>query len=384
MPDIEEMNLQREIERYMKKYNEFDDYVFVSYSHKDWKVVYPVVLKWLQNGYNVHIDLSFKYNNENWVEQMQNNIISASCKLAVFFFSENYCYSYASMLEALTMFSEETTEARKIKGSDTIQLVQIVITNKTKAQFSSKEIEELYSNDIKELKKSMGEKLWKENNQEKVVFEQGLKALKSKNAELMEQQLEKSYNKGLFKDFYLIVANIILDWKQKYETGSNYLDIKKDTEIYDAFYARAEENGLKRKKIEVEQFKNTERQTSPVLQNSIIVNKNSVFSIRQKETKIRSKIEQVCMVVKKVSQMNNVGSYSEILQKAYSDVAEELKIEKSSVVDKCQRQLGLSAQQFAQMLFNQLYDNDDTLYNLIMSKTKNDSEKALVNETFNK
>ena len=131
------------------------------------------------------------------------------------------------MLEALTMFSEETTEARKIKGSDTIQLVQIVITNKTKAQFSSKEIEELYSNDIKELKKSMGEKLWKENNQEKVVFEQGLKALKSKNAELMEQQLEKSYNKGLFKDFYLIVANIILDWKQKYETGSNYLDIKK-------------------------------------------------------------------------------------------------------------------------------------------------------------
>ena len=82
--------------------------------------------------------------------------------------------------------------------------------------------------------------------------------------------------------------------------------------------------------------------------------------------------------------MNNVGSYSEILQKAYSDVAEELKIEKSSVVDKCQRQLGLSAQQFAQMLFNQLYDNDDTLYNLIMSKTKNDSEKALVNETFNK
>ena len=54
MPDIEEMNLQREIERYMKKYNEFDDYVFVSYSHKDWKVVYPVVLKWLQNGYNVH------------------------------------------------------------------------------------------------------------------------------------------------------------------------------------------------------------------------------------------------------------------------------------------------------------------------------------------
>lgn len=65
-------------------------------------------------------------------------------------------------------------------------------------------------------------------------------------------------------------------------------------------------------------------------------------------TGVSSKINQICMVIEKVNQENKpIENYTKTLQNIYGAVASELNISKSPVVDKCNRQLGLTAMEFA-------------------------------------
>ena len=84
----------------MAKFDANENYVFVSYSHMDYKQVYPMVLRWIRKGYNIYLDVDFENHsgNENWVEMMTKALRSASCQLVACFYSENYCFSYPSML----------------------------------------------------------------------------------------------------------------------------------------------------------------------------------------------------------------------------------------------------------------------------------------------
>ncbi len=67
--------------------------------------VYPIILDWKRKGYNVYIDLEFEdYSSDvGWVFQMKNAIKNFECVYAVCFYSENYTYSYAALMELCTL-----------------------------------------------------------------------------------------------------------------------------------------------------------------------------------------------------------------------------------------------------------------------------------------
>jgi hypothetical protein len=104
-----------------------------------------------------------------------------------------------------------------------------------------------------------------------------------------------------------------------------------------------------------------------------------------REKGIGSKINQICMVIQKVKEEKNpIYDYSRLLQKTYANVAEELNIGKSSVVDKCQRQLGLRAEEFTRYVKEHFDSESDTLYKIVFDAAKTQEEKDLVNRTFDK
>ena len=72
------------------------------------------------------------------------------------------------------------------------------------------------------------------------------------------------------------------------------------------------------------------------------------------------------------------------LQNIYGAVASELNISKSPVVDKCNRQLGLTAMEFAKYVRDYSEEGKDTLYDIVMNAAGNEDEKALIRKTFKK
>ena len=84
MKNISEMTIKEiEDEIKMAKFDANENYVFVSYSHMDYKQVYPMVLRWIRKGYNIYLDVDFENHsgNENWVESIEVCIMSACCML---------------------------------------------------------------------------------------------------------------------------------------------------------------------------------------------------------------------------------------------------------------------------------------------------------------
>lgn len=108
-------------------------------------------------------------------------------------------------------------------------------------------------------------------------------------------------------------------------------------------------------------------------------------NIKGNSTSISSKINQILKVVDKVQNMPlPITDYSKAVNQAASATAEELEIGKSSVIDKCQRQLGLSAMEFCKMLMNYMCNDDRALYDLIMKCAQNQAEIDAVNAVFQK
>lgn len=102
-----------------------------------------------------------------------------------------------------------------------------------------------------------------------------------------------------------------------------------------------------------------------------------------RSTGVSSKINQICMVIEKVNQENKpIENYTKTLQNIYGAVASELNISKSPVVDKCNRQLGLTAMEFAKYVRDYSEEGKDTLYDIVMNAAGNEDEKALIRKTF--
>ena len=78
-----------------------EDYVFVSYSSRDWAKVYPCVMAMRARGVNVYIDIEFLENQSaSWLSNFQDTLFRGSgCKGIVSFLSMDYLRSYACLME---------------------------------------------------------------------------------------------------------------------------------------------------------------------------------------------------------------------------------------------------------------------------------------------
>lgn len=498
MKNIEDMSIdeiQLEMKGYMQNFDPEENYVFISYAHKDCSVVYPAVLSWMREGYNIYLDLDFENHSSdnNWVEMMQNKISSNSCKLVVCFYSENYCFSYPSMIELLTTRSKETIEKRHSIKESIVSIDIIELDNKPKddgAKFSSAEVKQCYKQYFKLLKEKIGEKIWENNKDEEKACEEGLMTLYDNNLEEVQKNIKlikNGFATGM-TNFYPEVALIISKWRKKNNLNGNTkslagynVKIRFDgEEIYKKIDAVPEMKGgnpvVKEPVISTTQI-NTPVVNEPVaenkqellyyggafgrdnglgglvLMNGSKISKNTVLSCpdgakkRRKEalecgmlidngssyilkndmefkslsgaacfvsgtsvngklvwnsevknsnidrvqkddnnsSAISSRINQICLVIKEVkAQPYPITNYVKTLSAVFSSVAEELNIGKSSVVDKCQRQLNLNAMEFAKYLRDYIELGDDTLYNIVFSVAKTEAEKTYVNEVFGK
>lgn len=91
------------------------DYVFVSYSSRDWEKVYPCVMAMRARGINVYIDIEFMENqSSSWLKNFQERLFRDSgCKGIVAFLSINYMRSYACLVEQM---ANRTNKMRKRMG----------------------------------------------------------------------------------------------------------------------------------------------------------------------------------------------------------------------------------------------------------------------------
>ncbi len=80
-----------------------EDYVFISYSSKDWeKVLYDIVYETCKNyGLRVYFDTNFDDGDESWITQFEKNMKHPHCKAVFAFVSPNYKSSYATLMELL-------------------------------------------------------------------------------------------------------------------------------------------------------------------------------------------------------------------------------------------------------------------------------------------
>ena len=92
-----------------------EDYVFVSYSSRDWDKVYPCVAALRARGVNVYIDIEFMENqSSSWLQNFQDRLFQdIGCKGAAAFLSVNYMRSYACLMEQM---ANRTNKMRKRRG----------------------------------------------------------------------------------------------------------------------------------------------------------------------------------------------------------------------------------------------------------------------------
>lgn len=98
---------------YVVDRNKEKDYVFISYSSKDWKpvlydIVYDVCTK---KGLRVYFDTQFDVGCDSWLTQFQNNMNDEHCKAVLAFISPNYATSYATLMEL--MLSQESRISKR-------------------------------------------------------------------------------------------------------------------------------------------------------------------------------------------------------------------------------------------------------------------------------
>lgn len=87
--------------------NENEGYVFISYCSKNKETVFRDVVIPMQKKYGlrVYADKAFDYKNDEWVNQMQENL--AASQAVLIFVSNEYVCSYACFLEVLTAVQED-------------------------------------------------------------------------------------------------------------------------------------------------------------------------------------------------------------------------------------------------------------------------------------
>ena len=420
-------------------------------------------------------------------------------------YSENYCFSYPSMLELLTVCSDETAKKRKPFTNPVLPVDIICLENKPKDEgknFSSQEIKNDYKKYFTNLRQKVGDRLWENNHHEEECYEEGLRSLYNNDEERVKAAVEgikQAYDSSQMVNFYPSVAMIVREVRKKSNLYGNYIDaskyneenrFKQDSE--NAIYMFDKDNGepevldeteavesagdvaetaataeavedindaantqdlsddllyydsaigrdnmlggiviLKGSKISRSEANSCpegakKKRNSSLLDGSItddgeyyVLQKDMEFrslsgaacfvsgtsvngklawksekknaktvgksSSGVRSTGVSSKINQICMVIEKVNQENKpIENYTKTLQNIYGAVASELNISKSPVVDKCNRQLGLTAMEFAKYVRDYSEEGKDTLYDIVMNAAGNEDEKALIRKTFKK
>lgn len=217
-----EKELRDEIDAFIKnKFDKDEKYVFISYSHKDSECVYRKVVEWIRAGYNIYIDIDFENHSseDNWVDQMQKKIQSKGCVKVVCFYSENYIFSYAALLELLTMRSDETRRVRTADENVSIDILQLGNEPKDDGmEFSSREVKTMYKKYFTQMTEREKE-LFANNKAEEAAFVEGIKSVlreEGREETTPEEEvklLKLQYRQGL-QDYYPKVAEYIARWKK--------------------------------------------------------------------------------------------------------------------------------------------------------------------------
>lgn len=196
-------------------------YAFISYSHRDRELVYPLVLSWMRAGYNIYIDLDFERrgSDSNWADLMLSTLSSRLCRIAVCFKSMHYRYSYAALLELLTMRGEAVTSRHSGKkiGVDTVALGNIPEDDELPDALRA-----LYASAFQDTRAGMGEHFLGQNPKEEELLLAGLRFWmedeRTKNllgtavtAERMLGYMQDAYQSG-YQDFYPQIAYLMKTW----------------------------------------------------------------------------------------------------------------------------------------------------------------------------
>ncbi len=237
--DMELKEMRDEISKYFDRYKEDEPFVFISYSHRDCKEVYRKVLQWMREGYNIFLDLDFERHgsDEGWVGQVQDKLRRNTCKLVICFRSIHYFYSYASMIELLTMLSKKTTFRRRGKQV-AIDVIKISDSIDGKENIPE-ELKDEYKGYYERTKLEMGDSFCEKNDSEKEAIKEGLESwvnglpeekkneLSLKSWEEEWDMLDDNYKSG-YAEFYPTLYYIIETWFSTQKLNSNYKGLGTD------------------------------------------------------------------------------------------------------------------------------------------------------------
>lgn len=204
------------------------NYVFISYAHKDDRVVYPKVLEWIRAGYNIYIDTDFENHgsDENWVSIMTDRIQDSACVMAVCFCSEHYCFSYASLIELLTMKSKRTLEFRKGYGAENpdtpIDIIMLENQPVSEGRKFSPDAEAAYRDTyFPEMRNRSGNEFLGSKPLEESLLREGLITLYGEETANLKISILKSGYKKTYKNFYPAIAIIVNEWFMKNNLNGN-------------------------------------------------------------------------------------------------------------------------------------------------------------------
>lgn len=125
------------------------DYVFMSYSHKDWSVIQPFVKALDDFGYNPVYDDSINYGEE-WDMMVRRYVTSPNCKGVIFFISENSMTSKPVL---------EEVELVKLKGVKNF----IIMLEGANLNAILRKIEDNFSENKYEIAKNIAENFSKDS-----------------------------------------------------------------------------------------------------------------------------------------------------------------------------------------------------------------------------
>lgn len=221
-------------------------FAFISYSHIDRARVYSVVLGWMRARYNIYIDLDFEKHgsDQHWVKQMRGTLARSTCRLVVCFKSIHYTYSYAALLELLTIRSANTTNRHRGKPL-CVDAVTLEIIPSDQDEIPAP-LEAMYQEYFQRMKLTMGQRFVGQNETERDTLLKGLEDWLSHmepgtkarllyngfDANQLMENIEETYEIGI-GEFFPYIARLIKNWFDSQNLNGN--DISPQSDNRDRF-----------------------------------------------------------------------------------------------------------------------------------------------------
>lgn len=236
MKNIKEMSIQ-EMRQEMLDYpcDKSKGYAFISYSHRDREKVYPLVLSWMRLGYNLYIDLDFALHGSdtNWIDLMARTLSNRLCRLAICFGSVHYTYSYAALLELLTIRGKKVNNFHGDKLPVDYYVMGEISMNNNDIR---PEFQDTYRQYFDQLENEMGDAFLSQNAKERDSLLKGLDywmhqencPLANDSAEEWMENLSEAYEAG-YQNFFPMIANLNKKWIVSQGLNTNCYSM--DTEL---------------------------------------------------------------------------------------------------------------------------------------------------------